>query len=92
MEEAGFKSIAIAKENGSWTFLDQVEALIVPEDLREAFKNYKGAAEYFDGLGKSVKKQLLYWVVSAKREATRQKRIMEIAENAGQEMRPKQFR
>ena len=92
MEEAGLKSIAIAKENGSWTFLDQVEALIVPEDLIEELKNHEGAREYFDSLSKSIKKNLLYWVISAKREATRQKRIIEIAENAGQEMKPKQFR
>ena len=30
MEEEGYKSIEIAKENGSWTILDGVEALIVP--------------------------------------------------------------
>ena len=30
IEEAGFKSIEIAKENGSWTILDEVEALVMP--------------------------------------------------------------
>lgn len=34
MEEEGYKSIEIAKENGSWTVLDKVEALVIPEDLR----------------------------------------------------------
>jgi uncharacterized protein YdeI (YjbR/CyaY-like superfamily) len=92
MEDAGFKSIGIAKENGSWTILDEIEALVIPEDLKEAFENYKGAMEYYDGLSKSVKKGLLYWVVSAKRKETRQKRILEIAENASQKLKPKQFR
>jgi uncharacterized protein YdeI (YjbR/CyaY-like superfamily) len=92
MEAAGLKSIEIAKENGSWTFLDPVEALIVPEDLEEQLKSYEGAMEYFEGLGKSVKKGLLYWVISAKRTATRQKRILEIAENASQKRKPKPFR
>ncbi|MGB0431005.1 MAG: YdeI/OmpD-associated family protein, partial [Bacteroidia bacterium] len=32
MTEAGLKAIDIGKANGSWTFLDQVDALIVPED------------------------------------------------------------
>ncbi len=92
MEEAGYKSIEIAKENGSWTILDEVEALVIPEDLKEEFANYKGSLEYFDSLSKSVKKILLYWVVSAKRTETREKRIIEIAESASENLKPKQFR
>ena len=92
MEEAGYKSIAIAKENGSWTYLDEVEALIVPEDLDAALKAYKGAEEYFDSLNNSTKKSLLYWVLSAKRTATRKKRILDIAESASQKTKPKPFR
>jgi len=92
MEEQGYKSIEIAKENGSWTILDSVEALIIPEDLKVAFANHEGSMEYFESLSKSVKKGLLYWLVSAKRKETRQKRILEIAENANKNMRPKQFR
>ena len=92
MKEAGSKSIEIAKENDSWTFLDEVEALVIPEDLKKEFANYKGSMKYFDSLSNSSKKILLYWVVSAKRKETRQKRILEIAENASQKLKPKQFR
>ena len=92
MEEQGYKSIEIAKENGSWTILDGVEALIIPEDLKKEFANHKGSIEYFGSLSKSVKKILLHWVVSAKRKETRQKRILEIAENASNNLKPKQFR
>ena len=45
MREKGYQSIELAKENGSWTFLDEVEAVLIPEDLKEAFKNYKGATK-----------------------------------------------
>ena len=92
MTKAGFDSIETAKQNGSWTILDKVEALVVPEDLKEELANYKGSMEYFDSLSKSDKKILLHWVVSAKRSDTRQKRILEIAENAGKNLKPKQFR
>jgi len=92
MKEEGYKSIEIAKENGSWTILDEVEALVIPDDLKEEFANYKGSLEYFDSLSKSVKKILLHWVVSAKRTETREKRIIEIAESAGKNLKPKQFR
>lgn len=92
MQEAGYKSIDIAKENGSWTILDTVEALIVPEDLKEGFANYKGSLAYYNSLSNSAKKTLLYWLNSAKRTATRQKRILEIVENASENLKPKQFR
>ena len=58
MEEEGYKSIEIAKGNGYWTILDEVEALIIPEDLKEEFVNYKGSLEYFESLSKSAKKIL----------------------------------
>jgi len=92
MEEEGYKSIEIAKENGSWTILDGVEALVIPEDLKAEFANCKGSMKYYESLSKSVKKMLLYWVVSAKRKETRHKRVLEIVENAGMEMIPKKFR
>ena len=92
MADAGYKSIEIAKENGSWTILDDVEALVVPDDLKTAFANFKGAQEFFNGLSNSVKKGLLYWVISAKRDETRRNRILEIAENASKKIKPKPFR
>ena len=92
MEEAGYRSIEIAKENGSWTILDGVEALVIPEDLIAEFANYKDSIAYFESLSKSVKKILLHWVASAKRKETRQKRILEIVKNASNNLKPKQFR
>lgn len=89
MREAGHKSIKAAKENGSWTILDGVEALIVPEDLAEAFANYKGSMEYYSTLSQSAKKNLLYWIMSAKRKETRHKRILEVAESASKSLKPK---
>lgn len=92
MEEEGYKSIEIAKTNGSWTILDSVESLIIPEDLKKEFSMHNGSLEFFGSLSKSVKKILLHWVVSAKRKETRQKRILEIAENASHGLKPKQFK
>ncbi len=92
MRDAGFKSIEIAKENGSWTILDSVENLEVPKELEQELKHNKVAKEYFENLSKSAKKILLYWIVSAKRDETKTKRIVEIIENANKQMKPKQFR
>jgi len=92
MAKAGFESIATAKQNGTWTKMDEVEALVIPKDLKEELANYKGSTDYFDSLSKSAKKILLHWVVSAKRTETRQRRILEIAESASSNLMPKQFR
>ncbi len=89
--EAGHKIIELAKQNGAWTFLDEVEELIVPQDLFDAFELHTDSKEFFEGLSKSVRKMMLHWVVSAKQDITRQKRIHEIAEKAGLGMKPKNF-
>ncbi|WP_341900889.1 MULTISPECIES: YdeI/OmpD-associated family protein [Fluviicola] len=91
MAKAGYESIELAKQNGSWTILDEVEELIMPSDLETELDRYPGAKEFFLGLSKSIKKMMLYWLVSAKRPETREKRIAEIAESAAQKLKPKQF-
>ena len=92
MAEAGFKVIEIAKQNGSWAILDEAEELIVPSELEKAFKNFKDSKGFFISLSKSKKKVLLYWIALAKTDTTRQKRILEIVENASQKQLPKPFR
>lgn len=91
MTQAGYESIEIAKQNGSWTILDSVEELIIPDDLERAFAANPGSREFFLSLSKSVRKMMLYWLVSAKRPETRQKRIEELVDNAAQHRKPKQF-
>lgn len=92
MTEAGFKVIDIAKHNGSWTILDEAEELILPPELEKALQKSEDSKDYFSSLSKSKKKVLLYWITLAKTETTRQKRILEIAENASQKQLPKPFR
>nr|WP_268123618.1 YdeI/OmpD-associated family protein [Roseivirga pacifica] len=92
MTDAGFQSIVVAKENGSWNALDDVEALIVPRDLKEALATNREAMAFFNGLSNSAKKLLLHWITFAKRPETRKKRILELVESASQSLKPKQFR
>ena len=56
MAEAGLKCIEIAKQNGSWSILDEVEELIIPKDLETEFDNKPSAKDFFCSLSKSVKK------------------------------------
>lgn len=92
MTQAGLDSIEKAKQNGSWTVLDEVEELIIPQDLDEAFNKFEGSKTYFLSLSKSVKKMMLQWLVLAKRPETRQKRISEIIENSACKEIPAPFR
>ena len=92
MAAAGLESIAAAKENGTWTLMDDVEKLIIPEDLLQALTKNENALAFFQNQAKSIKKQMLHWVVIAKRAETREKRIAEIARSAAEGVRPKPFR
>jgi len=91
MTKAGIDSIETAKQNGSWTILDEVEELLIPGDLLQELENNPGALGYFLSLSKSVRKSILQWLVLARRPETRQKRISEIALLAGKKLKPKQF-
>ena len=86
MAEAGYKAIEIAKQNGSWTTLDDVEALIIPEDLALAFQKNSGLKEIFLNLSRSVIKNHLYRLALAKRPETRQQRIKGIIEAISQKV------
>lgn len=92
MTKAGYDIIETAKQNGSWTILDEAESLTIPEDLDAEFQKNPTAKDYFLGLSRSDKRNILQWVVLAKRPETRQKRILEIVELATRNQKPKQFR
>lgn len=78
MTEAGLRAIDVAKKNGYWTILDEVEKLTVPEDLARAFKKKPGSKAHFDSLSRSAKRILLVGLVMAKSKETRMKRIADI--------------
>lgn len=82
MAEPGLQSIKAAKQSGLWTFMDDVDALICPPDLLEAFKEWPAAAENFDAFPPSAQRFTLRWIKLAKTEATRAKRISTTAELA----------
>jgi uncharacterized protein YdeI (YjbR/CyaY-like superfamily) len=91
MTKAGFESIEIAKQNGSWTILDDAENLVIPKDLEKAFSKYKNAKTNFLKLSRTDKRNILQWLTLAKRPETIEKRVAEIASLAQQGLKPKQF-
>ncbi|MFZ1789049.1 MAG: YdeI/OmpD-associated family protein [Saprospiraceae bacterium] len=92
MMPAGYRVIDVAKANGSWDTLVEVDDMVVPDDLEAAFAKNPGSKEYYMSLSNSVKKIILYWVLSAKLPDTRAKRITDIAESASQQLKPSHLR
>ncbi len=78
MHESGLKMIQIAKENGSWDALNDIDNEVIPQNLKEAFDANPKAFENYKNFAPSYRKSYLYWLYAAKREATQQKRITEI--------------
>ncbi|MHA7128828.1 YdeI/OmpD-associated family protein [Algoriphagus namhaensis] len=87
MQEAGLHLIQQAKENGCWTYLDEVEKLIIPTDLENQLQKYPDAKLYFDRFPDSSKRGILEWIKSAKTAPTREKRILETAEKASRNLK-----
>jgi uncharacterized protein YdeI (YjbR/CyaY-like superfamily) len=92
MTKAGFESIEIAKQNGSWTYLDSVEELVIPQDLEDEFVKNPNAKNFYQASSNSYKKLILYWLLSAKTDVTRKKRLAEIIESGEQNLKPKHLR
>lgn len=87
MAPAGQAAIDVAKANGAWTLLDDVEAGIEPDDLTAALDAQPDARRHFDGFPPSAKKQILYWIKTAKKPETRAKRLAETVRLAAQNKR-----
>ncbi|MHC0064762.1 YdeI/OmpD-associated family protein [Nostoc sp. UIC 10890] len=84
----GLEKIEAAKQDGSWNSLDAIEALIIPLDLKQALEANTTAKEYFEAFNNSSKKNILFWIDSAKRPETRLKRIEQTVNSAAANKNP----
>lgn len=82
MRPRGRLAIEVAKANGSWHLLDDVEALIEPDDLAASLDDVEAARQAWNGFPPSARRQMLFWVVSAVKEDTRRRRIDAIVDRA----------
>ena len=91
MTPAGRAVIDAAKADGSWTLLDDVENLVVPDDLAAAFDRYPGSRAQFDAFPPSARRAILEWIVQARRETTRAARLEESARLAAEGKRANEW-
>ena len=84
--------IETAKQNGTWTALDKVEEMAIPKDLQKAFDKNKTAFGYFEKFPRSSKRNILEWIMNAKRPETRQARIDETVKLATDNIKANHYR
>lgn len=78
MTQAGLRLVEAAKADGSWDALNATDEMVIPDDLSAALAEDHAAERGFDALSASAKKQILFWITSAKRQATREHRIADV--------------
>ena len=89
--DSGLTAIESAKADGSWTALDDIDALVIPDDLLAALDRLPPARGNFEAFPPSARRGILEWIASAKTEPTRVKRVTETAELAQEGIRANQW-
>jgi uncharacterized protein YdeI (YjbR/CyaY-like superfamily) len=79
MTAAGQAAVERARSDGSWSILDDIDALTIPPDLDAALAADPRARAGFEAQTASQKKSALWWIASARRPQTRARRIAETA-------------
>lgn len=91
MTAAGLVKVQAAQANGQWDFLNDVDALIAPEDLLAALDG-AGVRAFWEACPRSVRRGALEWIKTAKTAPTRAARIADVADSAKAGLRPSPFR
>lgn len=92
MAAPGLARIEAARADGSWSRLDAVDRLEVPQDLAAALAELPGAAAQFAAFPPSARRGILEWIVQARTDDTRARRITETATRAARGERANQWR
>ncbi len=92
MMPSGLEKIEAAKKNGAWNTYDAIEELTMPADLSEALSKNEAAKTNFEAFPPTSKKNILWWIESAKHPETRAKRIEETVTLAAQNIKANHYR
>lgn len=89
MTDAGSALVRAAKESGAWDRADErQQPLVVPADLEAALARNKRAHERFCAFAPSHRRAYIAWVIEAKRQATRDRRIREVVKRSAADLKP----
>jgi uncharacterized protein YdeI (YjbR/CyaY-like superfamily) len=87
MARPGYDAIEKSKRDGLWNEMADVDALIIPHDLVDAFQSNPAAAAWFEAAAPSYRRNVLRWINLAKTPATRVKRIIQTVDFSTRRMK-----
>ena len=84
MTDAGMAKVREAKANGRWdeAYESRIQSHSMPPDLEEALRSHRPAWSNFSAFAESYRRNYVSWVVGAKTDETRMKRIAKVVELA----------
>lgn len=91
MTPAGLEGFAARKENRSGIYSYEQRTAELPEPYRRLVKRNKAAWKFFEGQPPSYRKAANWWVLSAKKEETRLKRLDQLIDHSAQQQTIPQF-
>ncbi len=92
MTQRGQKLIDLAKKTGTWEALIDVQNSVIPDDLQNQLNKNKKALKNFLAFTPSSKRIILEWILNAKKNETRQKRIEETVRLATDNIKANHYR
>jgi uncharacterized protein YdeI (YjbR/CyaY-like superfamily) len=75
MRPAGLEAFSKKRENKSGIYSYEQRPVTLPDPYRSALAAHRRAADFFEAQPPSYRKLVTWWVVSAKKEETRQSRL-----------------
>jgi uncharacterized protein YdeI (YjbR/CyaY-like superfamily) len=87
MMPAGLAMVELAKKSGTWEKLNEVDEVIVPADLQKLFNKNKVAFANWNKFARSARRGILEWILNAKKNETREKRMQETVALAAQNIK-----
>jgi uncharacterized protein YdeI (YjbR/CyaY-like superfamily) len=91
MQPAGLKAFEARKENRSGIYSYEQRSAELVEPYLGKLKRNQAARKFFQSQPAGYRKQMNWWVVSAKREETRLKRLDQLIEDSAQGRTIRQF-
>lgn len=91
MQPAGLKAFGERRADKTGIYSYEQDAANFSKEYEKKFKSNKGGWIFFNKQAASYRKTATHWVMRAKKEETRMKRLDELIEESGQGMRLAQF-
>jgi uncharacterized protein YdeI (YjbR/CyaY-like superfamily) len=91
MQPAGLEAFAARRENRSGIYSYEQRSAELPEQYAKTLKQNASAWKFFQSQTPSYRKAVRWWIVSAKKEETRLKRLDNLIDESRRQQRTPQF-